>query len=176
MFDSLKTFLFGYEPKPSDLPPQAQRYAAPAPATAMDLARRGWRPHRLGNSQLVIFLPAQIHIWAGPNGMLYGGEDPPNITLTATLQQGFAADPSLAIDFVEDLAERRGLPFHHVGTYCCFHDPGPADPWIVADRQFLIGLPGSVVTLSLRGTRDAAATIALNEVRGAIPQLVGEMT
>ncbi|WP_425617474.1 hypothetical protein NA78x_001152 [Anatilimnocola sp. NA78] len=172
MFDSLKTFLFGYEPTAADVHSQ---HSLPGPASAMDLVQRGWRSHRFGNSQVVILLPSQLHVWTEKDGTLCGGEDPPATTLTARLQQGFDADPSLALDFVEDMAERRGLQYHTVGTYRCFYDAGPADPWVVAERYFIVGIPGSVVTLAMRGTRDAAATIVLNQVRAAIPQLVAAM-
>jgi len=172
LFDSLKTFLFGYEPTAGDVQSQ---HSVPGPTSAMDLVQRGWRSHRFGNSQVVILLPAQLHVWWTKDGALSAGEDPPTTTLTATLQQGFEADPSLALDFVEDMAERRGLQYHTIGTYRCFYDAGPADPWIVAERYFVIGIPGSVVTINLQGTRDAAATIVLNQVRAAIPQLVAAM-
>lgn len=203
MFQLLKTFLFGYDPNPNGPPPQptldpralgyaphggaapdaqqfAQQFSPPgygyqAATSAAELSRRGWRPHRFGQTNVVLLLPPEMSTWMTPQGAMYAGENPPQPTLLATLQRGFDADPSLALDFVEDLAEKRGLQCHTVGTYRCFYDPTSADPQQVCERYFIIGWPGSVVVLNLKGTRDAACTIVLNQVRAAIPHVAAEM-
>jgi hypothetical protein len=185
MFQWLKTFLLGYEPNPGVKPQVAYSgnldYAAfnyqpvAVISSTWQLAQQGWRTHRFGSTNVVLLLPPELKVWFGAQGELVGSEDPPTPSLMATLQQGFEADPSLALDFVEDLAEKRGLTCHTVGSYRCFYDPTPADPLQVHERFFIVGLPGSVVIIKMRGTRDAAATLLLNQIRAAIPHVVGEM-
>ena len=55
------------------------------------------------------------------------------------------------------------------------YDPTLADPNIITERQFVIALPGAVVSLSIHGTREFAATPLLQEVRNAVPYLVGRV-
>lgn len=181
MFNILKAIFLGEEPIPSELPPQAampfqpvfanypRQYGVPA-----ELLQRNWMPHQFGNTPVVIALPGQFKVRFAADGTLEAATDKPQAELTAKLHAGFE-DPQLALEFVTDQAEQRRVPVHTVGPYRCFYDPGQADPFGIALRMFIVGLPGAVVAINLWGTREQAATPLLSEVRQMIPHLVGRI-
>jgi hypothetical protein len=181
MFNILKAIFLGEEPTVSDLPPQAAMPFQPVFANyqrqygvPVELLQRGWHPHQFGNTPVVIALPRQFTARFAADGTLEATTDKPQAELTAKLHAGFE-DPLLALDFVSDQATQRRVPVHNVGPYRCFYDPGQADPYGVALRMFVVGIPGAVVVMNLWGTREQAATPLLSEVRQMIPHLIGRI-
>lgn len=182
MLKFLKAMFLGEEPDLAALPPQAQMPFQPVFANyarqnglPVELLQKRWMPHQFGISPFVIALPPQFTVRFAADGTLQAAVDRPEPELTAKLHGGFDLNPSLALDFVSDQAEQRSVPVHDVGLYRCFYDPGQADPYAVALRMFVIGLPGGVIALNLWGTRETAATPLLNEVRKMLPHLVGRL-
>src|SRR5438552_13247246 len=45
------------------------------PSLPLDLARRGWKPYRFKDSDVVVFLPERLAAGFGPDGVLYGSTD-----------------------------------------------------------------------------------------------------
>lgn len=183
MLRFLKTLFLGYEPLPQELPAQAALPFQPVFAQAVrrggvpvELADRRWKAHQFANSPVVIALPPQLQVRFSAEGILQASMiDIPEPVITATLLRDFHASPTLAYDFVADQAQQRGVPFHDVFPYRCLYDPTQADPYAIVNRVFLIGLPGVVIVLTIKGTHTAAATPLLNEVRQAVPHLVGDV-
>jgi hypothetical protein len=182
MFRFLKTIFLGYEPLPTELPPQTALPFQPVFAQAarrggipLELANRNWRAHPFANSPVVLALPPQLQVRFTAEGVLQAAVDTPEPAITATLLRDFVDNPNLAYDFVADQAEQRGVPFHDVFPYRCLYDPTQADPYAIVNRVFIIALPGVVIILTLKGTRESAATPLLNEVRKAVPHLVGDV-
>jgi hypothetical protein len=105
-------------------PPEEATYAileeepAPTrgPSLPLDLARRGWKPHKFNDSNVVVFLPATVAAAFGPDGVLYGSTTGKSAEFSATLHGGFEEDPAMALDFVAHLAEKRGIELEEVGT------------------------------------------------------------
>lgn len=179
MLDFLKTLFLGYEPKAAEMPRQAEAFypvfGAEGGSVLGDLMRRGWRPHVFGQSQVGVWLPPQFAVRFAADGKLQATIDTPQPVVTATLHRGFEESPELAGQFVYQLSQQKQRMLHHVGTHSCFYDPTLADPNLIAERQFVIAIPGAVVNLSLYGTREFGATPLIQEVRNAVPYLVGRV-
>jgi len=183
MLKFLKAIFLGTEPDLSELPAQAQLPFQPVFANfprqqgvPTELLRRGWLPHQFGTTPFVIALPRQYTVRVAADGTLQAATDKPQPELTAKLHvEGFDTSPLLAHEFVADQAQQRGVPVHQVGLALCYYDPTLADPFSIALRTFVIGLPGGVIALQLWGTRETAATPLLNEVRQMVPHLVGRL-
>jgi hypothetical protein len=178
MLDFLKTLFLGYEPKPLEHR-QSEAFYPVFGANGVDvltgLVRRGWRPHVFGNSPVAIWLPPQLTVRFSAEGILQATVDTPHPVITATLHRGFEDSPELAAQFVYHQSQQKRLMLHHVGTHSCFYDPTAAEPHIIAERQFIIAIPGAIVGLSIFGSREYAATPLLQEVRNAVPYLVGRV-
>lgn len=179
MLNFLKAIFLGAEPTASDLPPQAAMPFQPVFANyprqygvPVELLQRGWVPHQFGDTPVVIALPGQFKVRLAADDTLEAAFQMQQAELTAKLHAGFE-EPVLALDFVSDQATQRRVPVHNVGPYRCFYDPGQADPYAVALRMFVVGIPGAVVVMNLWGTREQAATPLLSEVRQMIPHLIG---
>ena len=182
MFKILKAIFLGEEPDVQSLPTQTQLPFQPVFANyprqhgvPMELLQRGWLPHQFGVTPFVIALPRQFTVRFAADGTLQAATDKPQPELTAKLHGGFDQSPSLALEFVADQAQQLGLPVHQVGPALCYYDPTSADPYSIALRTFVMGLPGGVIALQLWGTRESAATPLLNEVRNMVPHLVGRI-
>jgi hypothetical protein len=179
MLEFLKTLFLGYEPKLAELPPQREAFypvfGAEGRSMGEELMRRGWQPHEFGRTKVAVCLPPQLRVRFSAEGILQAAIDTPHPVVSATLHGGFEENPALAGQFVLQLSQQKRLMLHHVGTHSCFYDPSLADPNVIAERHFVIAMPGAVVSLSIHGTREFAATPLLQEVRNAVPYLVGRV-
>ncbi|WP_254510499.1 hypothetical protein [Anatilimnocola floriformis] len=180
MFKLLKAIFLGEEPDLATLPPQTQMPFQPVFANyerqygvPVELLQKGWLLHQFGVTPFVIALPRQFTVRFAADGTLQAATDKPQPELTAKLHGGFDENPLLALEFVADQAEQRGVPVHQVGHCVCCYDPTAAESYSIAMRNFVIGLPGGVIELKMWGTRESAATPLLNEVRNMVPHLVG---
>ena len=183
MFKILKAFFLGEEPELHELPPQAHMPFQPVFANyprqhgvPVELLQRGWMPHQFGITPFVIALPPQFTVRFAADGTLQAATDKPQPELTAKLHGGFDLNPALALEFVADQAEQRGVPVHQVGQCLCFYDPTNADPYSISLRTFVMGLSGGVIALQMWGTRESGATPLLNEVRNMLPHIVGRLS
>jgi hypothetical protein len=138
-----------------------------------DLLRRGWQPHVFGITKVAVWLPPRLMVRFSADGILQGIVDTPHPVVTATMHRGFEESPELAGQFVYHQAQQKRLMLHHVGTHSCYYDPTAAESHVIAPRQFVIAIPGAVISLAIHGSREYAATPLLQEVRNAVPFLVG---
>jgi hypothetical protein len=122
-----------------------------------------------------VFLPEHLAAAFGPDGVLYGSTDGKTAEFSATLHGGFEEDRAGALDFVAHLARERKLKFHDVGTYRYFFDPTHVAPDEMAPRFWVVGIPGSVVVISLTGTAQGPVPDLLQEIAKEIPHIVGEL-
>src|SRR5579872_1775854 len=144
------------------------------PSLPIDLARRGWKPYKFENSNVVVLLPETLAAAFGPDGVLYGSTSGKEPEFSATLHGGFE-ERAQALDFVAHLARQRNLKIHDEGTYRYCYDPTDAPTKTVAPRFWLVGIPGSVVVISIAGTRKGPASDLLKEIWEEIPHIVGEL-
>jgi DNA-directed RNA polymerase subunit RPC12/RpoP len=144
------------------------------PSLPLDLARRGWRPYRFKNSNVVVFLPETMAAAFGPDGVLHGSTTGKETEFSATLHGDFEYNAQ-ALEFVKHLAEKKGRKIHDVGTYRYFYDPTDAPSKALTPRFWVIGIPGAMVVVSIVGTRKGPVSEALQEVRDEIPHIVGEL-
>lgn len=145
------------------------------PSLPLHLLRRGWRPHRFQDSNVVVILPEEFVADFDDEGVLVGTNDGKEVEFSATLHGGFKKDRAGALDFVTTLAEEKKLKTRDVGTYRYFFDPTDEDPNEVANRFWVVGVPGAVVVISVLGTRESAASEVLGKIRTEIPNIVGEL-
>jgi len=88
---------------------------------------------------------------------------------------GFDEHRAGALGFVSHLAGQRGLKTRDVGTYRFFYDPTEEDATARTMRFWVIGIPGSVVVVSILCDGETPVSPLLSEVRDEIPQIVGEL-
>jgi hypothetical protein len=141
----------------------------------LGLARRGWKPHRFPDSNVVVFLPQDIAAGHDPEGVLHGSTTGTEIELSATLHRGFEDRRRAALEFVSHLARKNRRTVREVGTYRYYYDPTDADVSDTALRFWVIGIPGAVVVLSILCRGKKPVSDPLQEVHDAIPYLVGEI-
>ena len=156
--------LFGSDPAPER-----------GPSLPLELARRGWRPYRFPESNVVVFLPEGIAAAHNPEGVLMGSTTGKAVEFSATLHGGFAENRAAALDFIDYLAKDRGVTPQDVGTYRFFYDPTETDIHARSERFWVIGIPGAVVVVSILCDGETPVSPLLQEVREAIPQIVGEL-
>jgi hypothetical protein len=145
------------------------------PSLPLDLARRGWIPHKFPDSNVVVFLPEGVTAAHDPEGVLMGSTTGNEVEFSATLHGGFDEDRASALDFVAHMAQQRGLKVQDVGTYRYFFDPTAEDLTARAMRFWVIGIPGAVVVVSILCKGKTPVSAALQEVRNEVPHIVGEL-
>jgi hypothetical protein len=155
--------------------PLANDYPSSSPSLPLDLARRGWKPYRFKDSQVIVLLPEGLNAAFDPEGVLIGTLDGKAVHFSATLHGGFEGNRVGALDFVNYLAKGRGLKVRERGTYRYFFDPTDAPPKAIANRFWVIGIPGAVVVVSILGTRKRPVSDLLREIKEEIPRIVGEL-
>jgi hypothetical protein len=141
----------------------------------LDLARRGWIPHKFPDSNVVVFLPEEVTAAHDPEGVLMGSTTGKEVEFSATLHGGFEEDRAGALDFVSHLAQEKRRRVRDVGTYRYFFDPTEVDIGARAMRFWVIGIPGAVVVVSILCNGKTPVAEALQEVRNEVPQIVGEL-
>jgi hypothetical protein len=145
------------------------------PSLPLDLARRGWRPHRFRESNVVVFLPEGVVAALDPEGVLHGSTNGKDVEFSATLHGGFDEDRAGALDFVSHLARKNRRKATDAGTYRYYFDPTEADRAATAHRFWVIGIPGAVVVVSILCDGTTPVSEPLRAVRGELPHIVGEL-
>jgi hypothetical protein len=145
------------------------------PSLPLDLARRGWKPHKFRNSNVVVFLPQTVVAAFDPEGVLHGSTTGENVEFSATLHGDFDEAHAGALDFVAHLAKQKRRKVTDVGTYRYFFDPTDEDITATAMRFWVIGIPGSVVVVSILCHGKTPVSEPLKEVRKELPHIVGEL-
>jgi hypothetical protein len=145
------------------------------PSLPLDLARRGWKPHRFPQSNVVVFLPEGVAAGFDPEGVLVGSTSGKEDEFSATLHGGFNEDRAGALDFVLHLAQEKGRKIQDVGTYRYFFDPTEEDITARAMRFWVIGIPGAVVVVSILCDGKTPVSELLQEVRKEVPHIIGEL-
>ncbi len=145
------------------------------PSLPLDLARRGWRPHRFHESNIVVFLPEEVVAAFDPEGVLHGSTNGNDIEFSATLHGGFEKKRASALDFVAHLARKNRRNLREAGTYRYYFDPTKADITANALRFWVIGIPGAVVVVSIMCQGKIPVSKPLRDVRREIPHIVGEV-
>lgn len=145
------------------------------PSLPLELARRGWIPHRFPKSNVVVFLPEGVVAAHDPEGVLIGSTNAKDVEFSATLHGGFEQDRADALHFLAHMAQKRGLKVQNFGTYSYFFDPTDAPPTAKALRFWVIGVPGAVVVVSISCEGDKPVSPLLQEVKQQIPQIIGEL-
>jgi hypothetical protein len=141
------------------------------------LLRDGWTPHCFPNSTVVVTLPPAVTVQFDDKGVLHGFARGPGHFLTAALHTNpkFKQSRELALEFVENLAKKKGAQAVDVATYKYFIDPteGREDSRIIT--FCVIGIPGAVVVVSLSRQADSPPSELIESIRQAIPQIIGEL-
>jgi hypothetical protein len=145
------------------------------PSLPLELARRGWIPHKFPDSNVIVFLPKGVGAAHDVEGVLMGSTNAEEVEFSATLHGGFDGERATALGFVSHLARDRGLRVHDVGTYRYFYDPTDADKLARAMRFWVIGIPGAVVVVSILCQGETPVSPRLREVSQEIPRIVGEL-
>jgi hypothetical protein len=100
MLEFLKTLFLGYEPKPTEMPRQAEAFypvfGAEGGSVLQELMRRGWRPHLFSLTKIAVWLPPQLAVRFSADGVLHATIDTPHSLVTDTLHRGFEDSPHLA--------------------------------------------------------------------------------
>ncbi len=145
------------------------------PSLPVELAERGWKPHRFPESNVVVFLPPAVAAAFDTDGTLKGITDSKAIEFYATLhaREEFNENPEASLDAVSHLADAKGLQTLDKGTYRYFYDPTDEDPFTAALRYWVVGIPGAVVVVSILADHSGPRSSALQEVWDEIPQIVG---
>jgi hypothetical protein len=141
------------------------------------LIRAGWTPHSFPNSTVIVILPPGMTVSFDQEGVLYGFAGGPDPVFTATLQTNdeFKQHRELALEFVGDLAEKKGARPIDFATYRYFIDPTEEREGERVITFFVIGIPGAVVVVSLSRQHDSPPLAHVESIRHAIPKLIGEM-
>jgi hypothetical protein len=145
------------------------------PSLPLELARRGWIPYKFPDSNVVVFLPEGIAAAHNPEGVLMGSTTGEEVEISATLHRGFEENRAGALGFVTHLAKQKKLSVRDVGTYRYFYDPTEADKRANVLRFWVIGIPGSVVVVSIQCNGETPVSPLLQEVKREIPHIVGEL-
>jgi hypothetical protein len=157
--------------------PEGRGSTGPArgPSLPLELARRGWKPHKFRGSEVVVFLPEAMVAEFDPEGVLLASTTGKEVEFSATLHADFDEDRAGALDFVSYLAREKGRKVRDVGTYRYFFDPGEEKITARAMRFWVIGIPGAVVVVSILCEGKAPVSEPLREVRKELPQIIGEL-
>jgi hypothetical protein len=141
------------------------------------LLRDGWTPHCFPNSTVVVILPPGITVQFGGNGVMHAFARGLGRFFTATLHTNpkFTQSKELALKFVGNLAKKKGAEAIDIATYRYFIDPaeGCEDSRIIT--FCVVGIPGAVVVISLSREADSAPSELIDNIRNAIPQIIGEL-
>ena len=140
------------------------------------LLRDGWTPHSFPKSTIVVALPPEVAVQFDDKGVLHGFARGLSHFFTATLHTNprFTKNRELALEFVGNLAAKKGAKTVDVATYRYFIDPteGREDSRIIT--FCVIGIPGAVVVVSLSRQPDSPPSELVESIRHAIPQIIGE--
>lgn len=141
------------------------------------LMRAGWTPHSFPNSTVGVILPPGMTVSFDEEGVLYGFADGPDPVFTATLQTNdeFKQHRQLALEFVGHLAKMKGTRPTDFATYRYFIDPTEEREGDRVITFSVIGIPGSVVVVSLSRQHNSPPSAQFESIRHAIPKIVGEM-
>ena len=141
------------------------------------LMRAGWTPHSFPNSTVGVILPPGMTVSFDQQGVLYGFADGPDPVFTATLQTNdeFKQHRELALEFIESLAKKKGARPIDFATYRYFIDPTEEREGERVITFCVIGIPGSVVVVSLSRQHDSPPSPHVQSIRDAIPKIIGEM-
>lgn len=143
----------------------------------LKLLRDGWIPHSFPNSTVVVVLPSVVTVEFDGKGVLHGFARGLGRFFTATLHTNpkFTQNKSLALEFVENLAKKKGAQAIDVATYTYFIDPKEGQEESRVITFCVVGIPGAVVVLSLSRQPDSPPSELIESVRHAIPHLIGEL-
>lgn len=142
-----------------------------------DLLRTGWKPYRFPDSDVVVILPQAMTVAFGDDGVLHGSstDDEPDFTATLHADPRLREDREFALEFVSHLASTKGGRVVDTATYRYFSDPKTERDGLKEHAFWVIGIPGAVVVVSLTRESGSALPNLLEEVRAAIPRIVGEL-
>jgi len=143
----------------------------------VNLLRDGWTPHCFPNSTVMVALPPGVIGRFNDKGVLHGGTPKLGPFFSATLHSNpkFTQDRKSALDFVATLARKKGATAVDVATYRYFVDPTESRNDSRVMTFYVIGIPGAVVVVTLSRPPDAPPPELVERIRGAIPQIVGEV-
>jgi len=141
------------------------------------LLREGWTPYCFPGSTVIVALPPGVVGRFSEKGVLRGVARREGAFFTATLHSNskFTQDRKSALEFVQNLAKKKGATAVDVATYRYFVDPTEARDDARVITFFVIGIPGAVVVVTLSRPTEGAASELVERVRQAIPQIVGEV-
>jgi hypothetical protein len=162
--------------KPDRISPKPPTPVSASLPTA--LLRDGWIPHRFANSDIVVILPRARMAKFGENGTLYASFTRDNkIDFTATLHTNpkFKNQRELALEFISQLSKKKNAKVVDLATYRYFADPTVGIEKSRENNYWVIGIPSAVVVVSL--TRDVGGSFppAIEGIRLAIPNIIGEL-
>lgn len=145
------------------------------PSLPLELAKRGWRPYRFPDTNVVVFLPEGMSAAHDPEGVLLGSSSKSDVEFSATLHRGFEDNSSDSLAFVSHLAKKGKHKLRDVGTYRYFFDPTDVDRNARAMRFWVIGIPGAVVVVSILCNGVVPVSAPLQDVMKELPHIVGEL-
>jgi hypothetical protein len=141
------------------------------------LLREGWKPYKFPKSDVIVILPQALMADFSRDGVLYASSDGKEPDFSATLH----TDPHLvknrefALEFISDLASKASTNVIDVATYRYFADPNTQREGTKEISFWVIGIPGAVVVVSLSRHVNEPYAESIEQVRQAIPQIVGEL-
>ncbi len=143
----------------------------------LKLLRDGWTPHCFPNSTIVVALPPGVFVSFSDKGVLKGLARREGRFFTATLHSNskFTQDRKSALDFVQNLAKKKGATAVDVATYRHFVDPTESRNDSRITTFYVIGIPGAVVVVTLSRPPDAPPSELVERIRQAIPYIIGEL-
>ena len=155
--------------------PASQKVSGASMPTA--LLRDGWKPYRFPDSEIVVILPQTLVAGFGEDGVLYASSNGTDTDFAATLHTNseFTNCRELALEFVSDLAAKKGAQVVDVATYRYFADPNVHTEGRNEHNFWVIAIPGAVVVVSLTRAAGSPFPPALESVRAAIPDIIGEL-
>jgi hypothetical protein len=141
------------------------------------LLRDGWKPHCFPNSTVLVALPPGVSVQFDDKGVLHGFARGPGRFFTATLHTNpkFTQSRDLALEFVANLARKKGAEPVDVATYRYFIDPKEGREGSRIITFCVIGIPGAVVVVTLSREPDSPPSEQVESIRRAIPQIIGEL-
>jgi hypothetical protein len=143
----------------------------------LKLLRDGWTPHCFPNSTVLVALPPGVTVKFDDKGVLHGFARGLGRFFTATLHTNpkFTQSRELALEFVGNLARKKGAEAIDIATYRYFIDPKEGCDGSRVITFCVIGIPGAVVVLSLSRERGSPPSEFFENIRKAIPQIIGEL-
>src|SRR4051812_4562018 len=84
---------------------------AMGPSLPLELLRRGWKPHKFPDSNVVVILPEAMIADHNDEGVLFASSTSKNVEFSATLHRDFERDRSSAFEFVGRLAAKKVRKF-----------------------------------------------------------------